>query len=291
DAATEALTEADARHLFGRAFGQAMEIEILSMATWLAGHALVAEKFQQGRVLLGGDAVHLFTPTGGLGYNTAVEDAVNLGWKLAHVLQGRAPHTLLESYELERKPLALRNTGYARQFADSIGLFAAAPELEEDSPAGDQARAVASDYLNGHVRREFNIPGVTFGGRYDHSPLIVADGTAPPPDAANSYTASACPGGRPPHAWLADGRSLFDTLHSEWTLLALGSEPPDTKPFELAARALGLDLRVVRHGEPALAVLYEAPLALIRPDQIVAWRGTDGQQARSVLQQASGQPP
>ncbi|MFZ9252480.1 MAG: FAD-dependent oxidoreductase, partial [Hylemonella sp.] len=246
DAATEALTEADARHLFGRAFGQAMEIEILSMATWLAGHALVAEKFQQGRVLLGGDAVHLFTPTGGLGYNTAVEDAVNLGWKLAHVLQGRAPHTLLESYELERKPLALRNTGYARQFADSIGLFAAAPELEEDSPAGAQARAVASDYLNGHVRREFNIPGVTFGGRYDHSPLIVADGSTPPPDAANSYTASACPGGRPPHAWLADGRSLFDTLHSEWTLLALGSEPPDTKPFELAARALGLDLRVVR---------------------------------------------
>jgi len=291
DAATEALTEADARHLFGRAFGQAMEIEILSMATWLAGHALVAEKFQQGRVLLGGDAVHLFTPTGGLGYNTAVEDAVNLGWKLAHVLQGRAPHTLLESYELERKPLALRNTGYARQFADSIGLFAAAPELEEDSPAGAQARAVASDYLNGHVRREFNIPGVTFGGRYDRSPLIVADGTAPPPDAANSYTASACPGGRPPHAWLADGRSLFDTLHSEWTLLALGSEPPDTKPFELAARALGLDLRVVRHDVPTLATLYEAPLALIRPDQIVAWRGSDAQLALAVLRQVSGQLP
>ena len=77
-----------------------------------------------------GDAVHLFTPTGGLGYNTAVEDAVNLGWKLAHVVQGRAPESLLASYQLERKPLAERNTGYAKRFADSVGLFPATPELE-----------------------------------------------------------------------------------------------------------------------------------------------------------------
>lgn len=291
DAATEALTEADARHLFGRAFGQELQIEILSMATWLAGHALVVEKFQHGRVMLGGDAAHLFTPTGGLGYNTAVEDAINLGWKLAHVLQGRAPAALLDSYALERKPLALRNTGYARQFADSIGLFAAVPELEDHSPAGEQARALASDYLNGHVRREFNIPGVTFGGRYDGSPLIVADGSTPPPDAANSYTASACPGGRPPHAWLADGRSLFDTFHSEWTLLALGSTVPETAPFEQAALDLRLDLRVVRHSAAELAELYEAPLALIRPDQMVAWRGSEARQALAVLRQAIGQLP
>ncbi len=288
DAATEALSEADARRLFSQAFGQPMEIEILSMATWLAGHALVAETFQRGRVFLGGDAVHLFTPTGGLGYNTAVEDAVNLGWKLAHVLRGQAPATLLDSYELERKPLAQRNTGYARQFADSIGLFEAVPELEQDSPAGAAARVLASDYLNGHVRREFNIPGVTFGGRYDGSPLIVADGCTPPPDAANSYQPSACPGGRPPHAWLDDGRSLFDSFHSEWTLLALGPEPPQTSAFVAAAQSLRLDLQVVHHSDPALAALYEAPLALIRPDQIVAWRGTNDQQALAVLAQASG---
>lgn len=289
DAATEALSEADARRLFGRAYGQPMDIEILSMATWLAGHALVAEKFQQGRVLLGGDAAHLFTPAGGLGYNTAVEDAVNLAWKLAHVLQGRSPHALLASYELERKPLAVRNTGYARQFADSIGLFGAAPELEDDSPAGEQARAIASDYLNGHVRREFNIPGVTFGGRYDNSPLIVADGSAPPPDTANSYIASACPGGRPPHAWLDDARSLFDTFHSEWTLLVLGEYPPDTRAFEQAAQTLQLDLQVVRHGNSDLAALYDAPLVLIRPDQIVAWRGHEADHALAILRQASGQ--
>ena len=288
DAATEALTEADARRLFSLAYGQDIEIEILSMATWMAGHALVAESFQQGRVFLGGDAAHLFTPTGGLGYNTAVEDAVNLSWKLASVLKGQAPPALLDSYQLERRPLAVRNTGYARQFADSIGLFEAATELEDDSTQGLAARVVASDYLNGHVRREFNIPGVTFGGRYDASPIIVNDGTTAPPDAANSYAPCATPGGRPPHAWLPDGRSLFDTFHSEWTLLVLGPEPADTAAFETAGQARGLELKVVHQGSGEILALYEAPMVLIRPDQIVAWRGHDAQQATAILAQVLG---
>ena len=288
DAATEALTEADARRLFAQAFGQPIDIEILSMATWMAGHALVAESFQQGRVFLGGDAAHLFTPTGGLGYNTAVEDAVNLSWKLASVIKGQAPAALLDSYHVERRSLAARNTGYARQFADSIGLFDAVPELEDDSPQGEAARADASDYLNGHVRREFNIPGVTFGGRYDGSPIIVSDGTTAPPDAANSYTPCATPGGRPPHAWLPDGRSLFDTFHSEWTLLVLGPEQVDTSAFENAASSMGVDLRVVHQPSSEILALYEAPMALIRPDQIVAWRGHDAKQAPAVLSQVLG---
>ncbi len=288
DAATEALTEADARRLFAQAFGQPIDIEILSMATWMAGHALVAESFQQGRVFLGGDAAHLFTPTGGLGYNTAVEDAVNLSWKLASVLKGQAPAALLDSYHLERHALAVRNTGYARQFADSIGLFDAAPELEDDSAQGEAARAVASDYLNGHVRREFNIPGVTFGGRYDGSPLIVCDGSTAPPDAANSYTPCATPGGRPPHAWLPDGRSLFDTFHTEWTLLVMGPDGADATAFERVAASMGVDLKVVHQPSSEILALYEAPMVLIRPDQIVAWRGHSAEQASAVLAQVLG---
>lgn len=316
DTDVDALTHDDARALFVRASGLDIPIEILSMAPWLAGHALVASRFQQGRVFIGGDAAHLFTPTGGLGYNTAVEDAVNLGWKLAAVLKGQAPPALLDSYGLERKPLAQRNTGYARQFADSIGLFDAVAELDDDSPAGQQARAVAGEYLNGHVRREFNVPGVTFGGRYDGSPIIVSDGSTPPPDAANSYQPTACPGGRPPHAWLADGRSLFDLFGFEWTLLVLrdsADEPaPATVGFEAAARSLGVDLKVVcpedetspdtqsqkgpntQEGEQRpmdqkrLIDLYEAPLILIRPDHIVAWRGASDAHAPQVMRQALG---
>jgi len=304
DTDVDALTHDDARALFARASGLDIPIEVLSMAPWLAGHALVASRFQQGRVFIGGDAAHLFTPTGGLGYNTAVEDAVNLGWKLAAVLKGQAPPALLDSYGLERKPLAQRNTGYARQFADSIGLFDAVPELDEDTPEGQSAREAAGEYLNGHVRREFNVPGVTFGGRYDGSPVIVADGSTPPPDAANSYQPSACPGGRPPHAWLADGRSLFDLFGFEWTLLVLkdptGHATAPTAGFEAAAQTLGVELKVAHpeagetpdlqgeQGRQSLIDLYEAPLVLIRPDHIVAWRGSSDADAAQVMRQSLG---
>ncbi|KAF1023921.1 MAG: 2,4-dichlorophenol 6-monooxygenase [Paracidovorax wautersii] len=281
-------TEADARRVFTEVVGQALPIEILSMGTWLAGHALVAQRLRQGRVFIAGDAAHLFTPTGGLGYNTAIEDAVNLGWKLASVIRGQAPPALLDSYEAERKPLAERNTRYARRFADSVGLFTARPELEENSVRGQAERQAAGQHFHEHARLEFNIPGVTFGGRYDASPIIAHDSAPLPPDEPNAYTPTASPGGRPPHAWLDDGRSLFDSFHTEWTLLALGSQPPDTEAFEAAARDLAVDLRVVRLADASLRALYKAPLALIRPDQIVAWRGHAGSHAPSVLARATG---
>lgn len=279
----EQWTEEDARRVFAETVGADLQIEILSMGTWLAGHALVAQRFQKGRVFIAGDAAHLFTPTGGLGYNTAVEDAVNLSWKLASVIRGTAPAQLLDSYEVERQRVAERNTGFARRFADSVGLFVAKPELDEVSERGEAERHRASQYLDAHARLEFNIPGVTFGGRYDGSPIIVGDGTPLPPDEANTYVHTASPGGRPPHVWLEDGRSLFDLFHSEWTLLALGPDTPPTKGFEQAALHLSIDLRVVRLPQAALSDLYEAPLALIRPDQIVAWRGTTDLEATAVL--------
>jgi len=85
-----------------------------------------------------------------------------------------------------------------------------------------------------------------------------------------------------------DGRSLYDSFQREWTLLVLGRDPPDTRPFTHAAAALALDLQVVHHPQPALRELYAAPLALIRPDQILAWRGPDAGEAARVLRVASG---
>ncbi len=281
-------TEDDARRVVHQALGCDLPIEVLSHQTWTAGHALVAQKLSEGRIFLIGDAAHLFTPTGGLGYNTGVEDAVNLAWKLAAVLRGQSPLALLDSYALERKMLAQRNTGYARRFADSVGLYPASAALESDSPEGVAARAHASEHFNAHVRLEFNIPGVTFGGRYDGSPVIASDDSPIPPDEPNVYTPTAKPGGRPPHAWLADGVSLFDTFHREWTLLVLGPTPPDVTAWVQSAQACGADLKVVHHADPALLALYEQPLALIRPDQIVAWRGNSGDSAQTVWRQVLG---
>ncbi|MGJ5180838.1 FAD-dependent oxidoreductase [Bradyrhizobium oligotrophicum] len=284
-----AITVDDAKAAFQRACGAAIPCEVLSHLTWTAGHALVAESMHRGRVFLGGDAAHLFTPTGGLGYNTAIEDAVNLGWKLASVIKGISPLSLLDSYEAERRPLALRNTDYARRFADSLGLFAAAPEIEEATEGGAEARRIAGAYLDQHARAEFNIPGITFGGRYDGSPIIVSDGTAPPPDAANVYVPSACPGGRAPHAWLEQGVSLYDRFGFEWTLLRFEGCDVDEDQLNEAAGSPRADLRIVTLPR-ALRDLYEADLALIRPDQIVAWRGSAAQAGRlgRVLAQALG---
>ncbi|MGE0114433.1 MAG: FAD-dependent oxidoreductase [Steroidobacteraceae bacterium] len=262
-----------AKELFAQAMGAPLDIEVLNVGTWIAGHCLVAESYGRGRVFIGGDAAHLFTPAGGNGYNTAVEDAVNLGWKLAALLKGTGGPELLPSYAFERQKLAIRNTGYARQLAESIGSLVPVPELERDDEAGNQARARAGEYLAAHARREFNIPGITFGGRYDGSPIIIGDGALLPEDAMNVYVPTASPGGRPPHLWLSDNESLFDRFGREWTLLRLGSAPPDVSAFVTIAAAMGIELKVVDISLDEARSLYEADLALIRPDQIVAWRG------------------
>lgn len=282
------ISDAQAVAMFHEAFGVPLDIEIIGRSSWNAGFTLVAEKFRHGRILLGGDAVHLFTPTGGLGYNTAVEDAVNLGWKLAATLKGWGGDALLQTYETERQMLAKRNTTYARGFADSVGLFALPAELEHDGAAGEAARKITGDHYNHHARFEFNIPGITFGGRYDGSPIIVADGTTPPPDSPNTYVPTACPGGRAPHLWLDDGRSLYDALGFEFTLLVLNQNAADAEKFRAAADAQKIPLSVIPVTTEGARDLYGADLALIRPDQIVAWRGNASADAAKVLRQATG---
>ncbi|MBI1778706.1 MAG: FAD-dependent oxidoreductase [Proteobacteria bacterium] len=282
------ISDADALSMFLAAVGAPVRTELLSRGSWTAGHALVADRFQSGRVMLGGDAVHLFTPAGGLGYNTAVEDAVNLGWKLASVVKGVADERLLDTYEIERRPVAVRNTGYARAFAESLGCFVAKPGLEGDDDLGRELRREAGAYLERHGKSEFNIPGVTFGARYDTSTIIVPDGAPIPPDNAHVYQPTASPGGRAPHLWLDDGRSLFDAFGFDWTLLRIGADPPSGERLKTAALAAGMQLEIVHVESSRLRELYEAPLALIRPDQVVAWRGESDVNADAVVETLLG---
>jgi len=286
------ISEALARAMFNECMGQDVDIEIISRSSWTAGLTLVAEKMSKGRIFIAGDAAHLFTPTGGLGYNTAIEDVVNLGWKLAAVINGWGGAGLLGSYHPERQPAAVRNTNYARGFADSLGNFKADPRLEEDSDEGAKLREIAGEHYGNHGRSEFNIPGITFGTRYDGSPVIVGDGSAPPPDQANVYEPSACPGGRAPHLWFDLETdvpvSLYDRFGYEFTLLTLdGHRAESVAEIQEEAISASLPLTVLDlPGEEARA-LYGADLALIRPDQIVAWRGSTME--GSLLQTLTGQ--
>jgi len=256
------------------AIGADIPFVVKSSSTWTAGFALVAERFGDKRVFLAGDAAHLFTPTGGLGYNTGIDDAANLAWKLEAMVKGFAGTALGASYEAERRPAALRNTAFARGFADSIGHVRLPAVAYEAGAAGDAARAAIGDYLAFHATGEFVIPGVHLGTRYEASPLVRTEEGAPPPDSANLYLPSARAGHRAPHIWLADGRSLYDRFGQGFTLLCTNASGGyfDQEAVQRAARAF-VQLAVVRIDEPEVARAYDAAYVLIRPDQHVAWRG------------------
>lgn len=273
----DTATDEELVRLVQRAAGEPLPVQVLSHRPWTAGAALVAESFGTGRLRLAGDAAHLFTPNGGFGMNTGVDDTANLAWKLAAAVQGWAGPDLLDSYGIERRPVAVRNTSAARALGQGLGAIDRPAWLEEDSAAGEAARVKTGAELAEYGMRTLDTLGVQLGARYDGSPIVVEDGTGPVPDSFAAYTPCAVPGGRAPHLWLddrrTDGSSLFDRFGPGFTLLRLGPRPPRTGPIEAAARARGMPLRVLTLADPLARELYERDLVLIRPDQHVAWRG------------------
>lgn len=267
----------DDRALIDQAAGRAVDAEIILRQPWTAGHELLAESFGGDRVWLVGDAAHLFTPTGGLGMNTGVDDAVNLAWKLAADVQGWGGKGLLATYESDRRPIGARNLAFARGFAESIGTFAVDPCVEEDTPQGEAERAKIGAHLADHGRREFVIPGIALGVRYEGSPIVCPDGSPAVPDDAYDYVPTARPGHRAPHVWLSDSQdggtvALCDRFADGFTLLRTDSAV-DPTPMLDAAGAAGMPVSLVDLDEVAVAARYQAALVLIFPDGHVAWRG------------------
>jgi 2-polyprenyl-6-methoxyphenol hydroxylase-like FAD-dependent oxidoreductase len=264
------IADIDAVAMFRNAVGADIAIEAVSVQDWVAGLALVTDGYQDRRVFLAGDAVHLFTPSGGFGFNTGIDDAVNLGWKLAAAVQGWGGPNLLATYEAERRPIGIRNTNESGRLAAQIGDLQYPKNMEAAGQVGAAARAGFKDELM-KFTEEFASLGIQLGARYDGSAIIADDGTAPPPDSAVDYIPSACPGGRAPHYWIEDRRSLYDTFGPGFTLLRFGAAGGEGLLSEAAAR--GIPVQVADVPEDGARDLYERNLALIRPDQHVAWRG------------------
>src|SRR5262245_59620058 len=257
---------------FVAAVGQPLEFKMIAHWTWTPGRAFVADSYGRGRIVLAGDSVHLFTPTGGFGMNTGIDDAANLGWKLAALVQGWGGPRLLASYETERRPIGFRNTGMAKHFFRTVSSIPVPSEIEEDSPRGALAREQTGRILQ-TLTEEFASIGIQLGARYNNSPIVVADGTDPPSDDPFKYVPTACPGGRAPHAWMRDRTSLFDHFGPGFTLLLLPGRADDGEALAAAAANKNIPLRRQRVDMPEVRDLYGAGLALIRPDQHVAWRG------------------
>jgi 2-polyprenyl-6-methoxyphenol hydroxylase-like FAD-dependent oxidoreductase len=255
-----------------RALGRPLPVEWLGTSVWTR-RSVVAERYSKGRVFLAGDAVHQLSPTGALGMNTGIADAVDLGWKLAAVLRGWGGDRLLQSYDQERRPIGARNVrltaefyGEHEKFADGIAA------IEDDGPEGAQVRRRVGEALVRGVGRMFRTIGLQIGYRYEDSPICVSDGSPPYPDDPEDALPSARPGSRAPHLWLGDGRSILDLYGRGFVLLRFGTDAPDVSAFEAAAAARRVPLKSIAVTESEAAGLYERRLVLVRPDGHVAWR-------------------
>lgn len=276
DAERRTLTEAEARAAIVRAVGRPFEFEILSMLPWVR-RQLVAREYGKGRVFIAGDAAHLTSPTGGFGMNTGLLDAVNLSWKLAAMLQGWGGGHLLDSYEAEQLPVAVRNVGEATENLRRM----LSPRILQPDPRmfdGDDAQADAARREYGQrytemMRREWFSIGVHLGYVYEDSPIVVPDGTPRPPLQTSSYTPTARPGSRAPHVWIGENQSTLDFFGRGFVLLRFGANPPSADALQAEAGKAGLPLDVVDLQNEAAARLYERRLVLVRPDGQVAWRG------------------
>jgi 2-polyprenyl-6-methoxyphenol hydroxylase-like FAD-dependent oxidoreductase len=275
DSEKRTITEDEARAAIVRAVGKPFEFEILSMLPWVR-RQLVARHYAKGRVFIAGDAAHLTSPTGGFGMNTGLLDVVNLSWKLAAVMQGWGGEHLLASYETEQLPVAVRNVAEATENLRrmlSPRILQPDPRMfDADDPQADAARREYGQRYTEMMRREWFSIGVHLGYVYEGSPIVVADGTPRPPLQVSSYTPTARPGSRAPHAWIGENRSTLDLFGRGFVLLRFGAQPPAVDALQQAAAAVRMPLEVVDLQDEQAARLYERRLVLVRPDGQVAWR-------------------
>lgn len=224
---------------------------------------LAAERYRAGRVLLAGDSAHQMFPTGGYGMNTGVADAVDAAWKVAALVNGHGGAALLDSYELERRPVGLRNLHTSHRH---LGVHFAAGDLARSGVPLSEV----DNFLRAE-RGENEYAGVELGYRYD-SPVIWHEETDEPAWRPDRYTPTTWPGGRPPSVVLGDGTFLFRRLGTGFTLVDFTGDGRAAPLLDAAARAgVPLTHTVVRD-EPARE-LWGRDLVLLRPDQHVAWRG------------------
>jgi 2-polyprenyl-6-methoxyphenol hydroxylase-like FAD-dependent oxidoreductase len=246
--------------------------EVLGQEDW-TGRRLVADRFRDRRVFLGGDAAHIWVPFAGYGMNAGIADAMNLSWKLAGVLKGWADPALLDSYERERQPVTEQVSRHAMNtFMQQAQLRTLPGNLEAPGPEGDAARARAGEEAYNRNVGQACCGGLNFGYFYDTSPVIVYDGEEPPPYNIYDFRQSTVPGCRTPHLWLRDERSLYDAVGPEFTLLRF-DPAVDIDGLVTAAQQRGVPLAVLDLDADDSATLYPHKLLVSRPDQHVAWRG------------------
>jgi hypothetical protein len=249
------------------------QYELLTKEDWI-GRRLVADRFRDRRVFIGGDASHLWVPYAGYGMNAGIADAMNLSWQLAARIKGWGAPGILEAHERERHPITEQVSRFAMKHAQgAIQERTSLPaELEADTPAGAEARTVVGKAAYALNVQQFACAGLNYGYYYDSSPLIAYDGEQQPAYTMYDYTPSTVPGCRTPHLWLRDGRSLYDAMGLGYTLLRF-DRSVSVVTLQQAAALRQVPLTVLDVDAQELPQAYRHKLLLSRPDQHVAWRG------------------
>jgi 2-polyprenyl-6-methoxyphenol hydroxylase-like FAD-dependent oxidoreductase len=271
-------TEEQLKELAHKAVGRPFDLDILSVLRWTRTE-LIADHYHKGRVFICGDACHLTSPTGGLGMNTGIGDAVDLSWKLAAVLEGWGGAGLLESYGTERRPIAHRITAFSTRNLQTMKQVPSSGNLAEDSPEGEQVRRRVGRALAEGLKSEWFSMNIHLGNRYTKSAVIAFtepetdEQIAAEYDDAINYRPSSRPGCRAPHVWLDDGRSTLDLFGRGFVLLEFDGAGDNAAALRTRAQQMGVPLQIIRITEPEAARLYEKRYVLVRPDGHVAWRG------------------
>jgi 2-polyprenyl-6-methoxyphenol hydroxylase-like FAD-dependent oxidoreductase len=285
-------TDDEMKAAFERTVGIPVKYEMLSCAPWRQ-NLLLADRYSKGRVFLAGDAVHLVIPTGGLGMNSGVGDAVDLSWKLAATLAGWGGPSLLKSYEVERRQIGDRNVGASRYATIGRRKWRSMwrPNIREDSPAGAETRKNLGAVADVEQRKSNEMIGAELGYRYVDSPII-CNVPGGPEHLFRDYQPTTWPGARLPHVWLRDGTPMQDRIPDGFTILKLGGTKADAGGLESAIRTRGAPVTLLDVPDRIAREVYGHDLLLVRPDMHVVWRGnTAPEDAAEVAAVATGHFP
>jgi 2-polyprenyl-6-methoxyphenol hydroxylase-like FAD-dependent oxidoreductase len=258
---------------FEKAVGAPVDYQMLYVGQWKQ-NLLLADNYGSGRVFLAGDAAHLVIPTGGLGMNTGVGDAVDLGWKLAATLEGWGGPNLLRSYEIERRQVGDRNVGASRYASLGRRKWRSQyrPDIRDNTPAGQATRDNLAGVADTEQRKTNEMIGAELGYRYVGSPVIT-DEPGGPEHLFREYHPTTWPGARLPHLWLGDNDPVQDRIGAGYTMLRLGGTQIDTSGIEGAFKARGVPYQTLDIASQRARDIYGYDLVLVRPDMHVVWRG------------------
>ncbi|MGH9200793.1 MAG: FAD-dependent monooxygenase, partial [Vicinamibacterales bacterium] len=261
---------------FEQTVGVPVSYETLSVAPWKL-NLLLADRYQVGRVFLAGDAAHLVIPTGGLGMNTGVGDAIDLAWKLAAAIHGWGGPQLLASYEIERRQVGDRNIGASRYAWLGRRKWRAQyrPNIRDLTADGKATRENLARVAAVEQRKGNEMIGAELGYRYVGSPVIWEE-PGGPEHLFREYVPTTWPGARLPHVWLSGDReqrtAIQDLIGDGFTLLRLGGTEIDLSGLERAMHSLGAPLRELPIADERARDVYGFDLLLLRPDMHIAWR-------------------